>query len=331
MHKRQPHTRHSKPRESGAFCCMERWCAARRPAPAGAGRHGAAAAPPPAAYGEAVCGAPRKCADYAACGNGGVCRGGRGGGEIESRRACVRKNSKPKAAASRKGLSVAKRPPRLSSAAAAAFSMRASSKSPPKRRVFRTFLNRRRANRRTSLNQPPTCAARRPAPAGAGRHGAAAAPPPAAYGEAVCGAPRKCADYAACGNGGVCRGGRGGGEIESRRACVRKNSKPKAAASRKGLSVAKRPPRLSSAAAAAFSMRASSKSPPKRRVFRTFLNRRRANRRTSLNRPPTCAARRPAPAGRVGMGRLRRRQPHTALPYAARRALAHVVTFIPRA
>ena len=35
-----------------------------------------------------------------------------------------------------------------------------------------------------------TYAARRPAPKRAGRHGAAAKPPPAAYGEAVCGAPR---------------------------------------------------------------------------------------------------------------------------------------------
>ena len=113
-----------------------------------------------------------------------------------------------------------------SSAAAAAFSMLLLPNSPAKRRVFRTPANRRRANRRTSLNRPPTCAARRPAPARAGRHGAAAA-----YGEAVCGAPRKCADCAARGNGGVCRSGRGGGEIESRYACAKKNSNPKAAAS----------------------------------------------------------------------------------------------------
>ena len=39
-----------------------RGSAARRPALLGAGRHGAAATPPPAAYGKAVCGAPRKCA-----------------------------------------------------------------------------------------------------------------------------------------------------------------------------------------------------------------------------------------------------------------------------
>ncbi len=35
------------------------------PRPIGAGRHEAAASPPPAAYGKAVCGAPHKCADCA--------------------------------------------------------------------------------------------------------------------------------------------------------------------------------------------------------------------------------------------------------------------------
>ena len=56
--------------------------------------------PPPVAFGEAECGAPRKCAGCAVCGKGGVCRGAKGIGEIESRRVWG-KHHKPKAVVSR--------------------------------------------------------------------------------------------------------------------------------------------------------------------------------------------------------------------------------------
>ena len=97
------------------------------------------------------------------------------GGGIESRRACAKKKSSSKAP---------------SSAGAAAFSIpvfpETSAETPRLSHSCKSAACK--AAHLAVLTQP--YAARRPALLGAGRHEAAASPPPAAYGKAVCGAPR---------------------------------------------------------------------------------------------------------------------------------------------
>ena len=59
--------------------------AARRPALLGAGRHGAAATPPPhAAYGKAVCGAPCKCAKTLLVGTAAFVEVGEAAGKLKA-------------------------------------------------------------------------------------------------------------------------------------------------------------------------------------------------------------------------------------------------------
>ena len=178
--------------------------AARRPA-FRAGRHKAAASPPPAAFGKAECGAPRKCA---------VCTARADGGVSES----AREQGKLKAAAGVFSLSDRLVRRRGRQAALPLLGVRRGFlnvrfPNTPSNAAIHTFINRRRANRRTPFNR--VCrAARRPA-FRAGRHKAAASPPPAAFGKAECGAPRKCAVCAARADSGVSESAREQGKLKA--------------------------------------------------------------------------------------------------------------------
>ena len=86
-----------------------------------------------------------------------------------------------------------------------------------KRRVSPFRQNLRTANRRTLCFRDTKRGALLPAKRAAGK-GRRLSPPPAAYGEAVCGAPRRCAHYAAREGGRRLEKWGREGQIESRRA-----------------------------------------------------------------------------------------------------------------